>query len=79
MHCDNKGIEPIYSIETNSYRTNKEIIHKKEDTKCIKIIKHYKNDSLWRCYKRKKEKIKTIEDQGRKQIETLKDLKLAKH
>ena len=58
MHCDNKGIEPIYSIETNSYRTNKEIIHKKEDTRCIKIIKHYKKRLTMTMLQKKKGKDK---------------------
>ena len=41
------------SIETYAYGKNEKIIYKKEEIKSNKIIKQYKNDWLWWCYKRK--------------------------
>ena len=35
-------VESIDSIEAYAYGTNEEVIYKKEEIKCINIIKHYK-------------------------------------
>ena len=37
---DDKG--SIDSVETYAYVTNKEIIHKEEEIKCVNIIKEFK-------------------------------------
>ena len=41
---DDKRVQSISSIETYAYGTNEEIIQKKEEIKCINIIKQYTND-----------------------------------
>ena len=39
---DDKKIQSINSIETYAYGKNEDIIHKKEEIKCINIIKNAK-------------------------------------
>ena len=41
---NDKRVQSIDSIETYAYGTNEEIIQKKEEIKCINIIKQYTND-----------------------------------
>ena len=41
---NDKRVQSIDSIETCAYGTNEEIIQKKEEIKCINIIKQYTND-----------------------------------
>ena len=39
---DDERIQPIDSVETYAYRTSKDLICKKEKTKCSNIINQYK-------------------------------------
>ena len=39
---DDKRIQLIDSIETDTYRTSKDLVSEKEEIKCIVIIKRYK-------------------------------------
>ena len=41
---DDKTIQSIDSIETCAYRRSKDLVSKKEESKCRNIIKQYKND-----------------------------------
>ena len=36
-------MQPIDSIETYAYRTNKDLINEKEEIKCNTVTKQYKN------------------------------------
>ena len=40
---DYKRMQPIDSIETYAYRTNKDLINEKEEIKCNTVTKQYKN------------------------------------
>ena len=40
-------------IEAYAYGTSKDLVSEKEEIKCNNIIKQYRIDSLWWCYKRK--------------------------
>ena len=40
---DDKRMQPIDSIETYAYETNKDLVCKKENIKCNNIIKQYKS------------------------------------
>ena len=37
-------IQSIDSVETYAYGTSKDLVYKKDETKCNNIIKQYKND-----------------------------------
>ena len=59
---DDKTMQSIDSIKTYAYWTNKEIIHKKEETECINIRKQYQaktfnkySDNMQDIYKNMKE------------------------
>ena len=39
---DDKGIQSINSIETDTYATSKDLIYKNENIKCKNTIKQYK-------------------------------------
>ena len=41
---DDKKIQSIDSVETCAYGTSKDLVSKREETKCNNIIKQYKND-----------------------------------
>ena len=41
---NDKGMQPIYLIETYVYGTSEDLVIEKEQTKCNKVIKQYKND-----------------------------------
>ena len=43
--------ESIDSIETYVYGTSKDLVSEKEDIKYCNIIKQYKKDWIWCCYK----------------------------
>ena len=43
MSYDDKRMQSIYSIETYSYGTSKDLVHEKEEIKCNNIIHWYKN------------------------------------
>ena len=40
------------SLETYAHGTSQNLVCKKEETKCSNVIKQYKHDELWWCYKR---------------------------
>ena len=40
---DDKRMQPIDSIEPYAYRMNRNLVYKKEKSKCNNIIKQYKN------------------------------------
>ena len=46
-------MQSIELIETYVYETSKDLVSEKEEIKCNNIIKPWKNDWLWWCYKRK--------------------------
>ena len=46
-------MQSIDSIETYTYETSKDQVSGKKVIKCNNIIKQYKNDELWWCFKRK--------------------------
>ena len=48
-----KRMQSINSIETYRYGKSRELAYVKKEIKCNNIIKKYKNDWLWWCYKRK--------------------------
>ena len=50
---DDKRMQSIELIETYVYETSKDLVSEKEEIKCNNIIKPWKNDWLWWCYKRK--------------------------
>ena len=41
---DDQRMQSIDSIETNAYETSKCLVNEKEEIKCYKIMKRYKND-----------------------------------
>ena len=41
MHFIDKRIQSMDSIETYTYGMNKDLVYKKEEFKCINIIKQY--------------------------------------
>ena len=49
-------MESIDLIEIYGYRTSKDLVSEKEEIKCNNMIKRYKNDYPWWCYKRKHKK-----------------------
>lgn len=53
---DHKKIQSIDCKETYSYGTSENIIHKNEETRYRIIIKQYKNDQVWWCYRKKQKK-----------------------
>ena len=50
---DDKRLQSIGSIKIYAYWTSKDIVSEKEEIKYTNIIKWYKNDWRWWCYKRK--------------------------
>ena len=50
---DDKRIQSIDSIKRYVYGTNKELIHKREEIKCINIIKQYKKWSTMTMLQKK--------------------------
>ena len=48
---DDKRVQSIDSIETYAYGANNDPVIEKDEIKCNNIIKRYKNDLLWWCYK----------------------------
>ena len=50
---DDKRMQSIDSIETCAYGVGRDLLSKKQEVKYNTIIKRYKNDQNWWCYKRK--------------------------
>ena len=50
---NDKRIQSIDSIETNTYGTRGDLVCYKEEIKCNNIIKQYKNDYFSWCYNNK--------------------------
>ena len=40
---DDKRIQPIHSLEAYANRINKDLVYRKEKTKCNNLLKQYKN------------------------------------
>ena len=53
LSSNDKRMQSIELIETYVYETSKDLVSEKEEIKCNNIIKPWKNDWLWWCYKRK--------------------------
>ena len=49
-------MQPVDSKEKYAYGTSRDLGCEKDKIKCSNIIKHYKNNWLWWCYKRKYKK-----------------------
>ena len=46
-------MKSIDSIKSYAYGTSKDLVTETEGIKCNNILKRYKKDQLWWCYKRK--------------------------
>ena len=51
-----KRMQSIYSIETYAHRMSEDLVCKKEEITCNKIINQYNNVWLWLYYKRRQKR-----------------------
>ena len=49
-------MQSIYSIETYAHRMSEDLVCKKEEITCNKIINQYNNVWLWLYYKRRQKR-----------------------